>query len=282
MNKKEDLSMQIKRYSLVVIGILITAISFNLFALPNDLVIAGISGLSIVINSIFEINPAIFILICSIILLIISYIFLGKKATITSVLGSILFPLFVQLTANIGNYIKIDNNELLISAIFFGVMYGFGLGLVFKAGFTTGGTDIIKSIINKYAKVSMGKATIFTDTIIILSGVIVFGWTRLLYAVLVLYIMTSIIDKVTLGISDNKLFYIITSKIDEVQKFIINELETGVTILEGYGAYSGKDQKVLMCVVSTKDYFRLKEGIMNIDSNAFFTITDSYEVSSGH
>ena len=146
---------RIKRYTQFCVGCFLVAVSFNLFLSPNDLVPGGVSGFSIILDHLFHINKSLVILIASLILLVMSYFFLGREKTRDSILGSLLFPLFVELTSHVGNYITIDTSQLLLSAIFGGVVYGFGAGMIFKAGFTTGGTDILNQIMSKYLKISI-------------------------------------------------------------------------------------------------------------------------------
>lgn len=274
--QKKDLFM---RYILLLIGVFIYACTFNLLILPNNFVVGGIGGISVITKNI--IDPSILIFILSVILLIMSYFLLGKEKTAGSVVGSLLFPAFVKLTANIGDFIKIEHNDLLLIAIFAGVFTGFASGIIFKNGFTTGGTDILNQIISKYFKKSIGTAMIVTDGLIVILGGFFFGWTTALYAIIILYILSIITDKVILGISDSKAFYIITEKDEEVKKYILENLSHGVTILKGKGGYSNEKQNVLMCVIPTKNYFKLKEGIALIDKTAFFVITDAYEVMGG-
>ena len=170
---------------------------------------------------------------------------------------------------------------MLLVAIFGGVLYGLGVGLVFKAGFTTGGTDIINQIISKYFHTSMGNAMLMSDGLIVLSGVFVFGVNKLMYAIITIYIIGMLTDKVLLGISDSKAFYIITEESTKVRDYVLNYLNHGVTILDARGGFTKEKQNVLLCVVPTKEYFKLKEGIHEIDSKAFFVVTDAYEVFGG-
>lgn len=272
---------RIRRYLQLILGLFIISIAFNLFLLPNNIVFGGVSGISIIIKQIFGINPSIFIFISSSLLLIVSYIFLGKEKTAASVVGSLLFPVFTELTSGINTVISLGETELLLSAIFGGVLYGLGAGLVFKAGFTTGGTDIINQIISKYFHTSMGNAMLMSDGLIVLSGVFVFGVNKLMYALITIYIIGLLTDKVLLGISDSKAFYIITEHDGEVRDYILNYLNHGVTIFDARGGFTRERQKVLLCVVPTKEYFKLKEGIHTIDKDAFFVVTDAYEVFGG-
>ena len=269
------------RYFELIIGILLCAVAFNLFLLPNNIVFGGVSGLSIIFTNYVEMNPSIFILLISLVLLGVSFIFLGVKQTKASIVGSILFPVFVSLTENIGSLIPINTNDQLLLAVFGGLIYGFGAGLVFKAGFTTGGTDILNQIMQKYAKVSLGTSMIIIDGAIVLFGGFIFGWTKFMYAAIVLYIISLMTDKVMLGISDCKAFYVITTKREEVEEFVINELGHAVTVMDAKGGFTNKKNPVLFTVIPTKEYFKFKEGLEYIDKDAFFTVIDAYEVMGG-
>ena len=272
---------RLKRYFNLVLGCLIAAIGFNLFCAPNNIVPGGMSGLSIVLEHFFGINKSLFILIVDVILLVISYFTLGKESTKHSVLGSILFPIFISLTAGINKYIKLDTSVLLLAALFGGLLQGFGSGLLFKTGFSSGGSDIINQLLLKYFKISIGNSMYYTNGIIILLSGFAFGINKIMYALILLYIEGYIADRVILGISDSKAFYIITKEDKKIKEYIIRELHHSVTELKAAGAFAGNKEKVLMCVLPTKEYYKLKEGINKIDNNAFFVVTDAYEVVGG-
>lgn len=272
---------KIKRYTELLIGSLLVATSFNIFCLPNNLVSGGISGFSIITEHLFRLDPSTVIITIDIILLIISYFLLGKEKTMSSVLGSLIFPLFVKLTSNIGNYIQIESNQLLLSTLFAGLIQGAGAGLIFKAGFSLGGTDVINQIISKYFKVSIGNAMYFSDGLIVLISGIVFGINKIMYAVVLLYLISYITDRVILGVSNSKAFYIITDNEQEIKSFIIKELHHSVTVFKAKGGYLKENENVLMCVLPTKEYYKFKEGILQLDKNAFFVVTDAYEVVGG-
>ena len=272
---------KVRRYFELIIGVLLISLAFNIFLLPTDLVFGGVSGLSIIVKEIIPINPSKFIMIASLILLVISYLVLGKKETRGSIIGSILFPIFVELTSNINQYINLDTSNLLLAVIFGGIIYGFGAGLVFRAGFTTGGTDIINQIISKYFHTSMGNAMLMSDGLIVLCGGFFFGATKLMYAIIVVYIIGLMTDKVLLGISNSKAFYIITNEDEKIKDYLLNELHHGVTIFNVKGGYTNKKDEVILCVVPTSEYYKVKEGIHEIDDKAFFVVCDAYEVFGG-
>lgn len=266
-----------RRYLLLLLGTFIFAAAYNLFFMKNNIVYGGVSGISIITRNI--INPSIMILFLNILFLLLSYILLGKRRTIDSIVGSLLFPLFVTLTSNIDQYIKISNDNLLLIAIIGGVIVGLASGIIFKSGFTTGGTDILNQIVSKYLKISIGTSMLLTDGIIVLIGGFFFGWTRVLYALIVLYIINIMVDKVVLGISGSKAIYITTDKDDDVCDYLLNELNLGITLIETRGGYTNKRDQIIMCVAPTGYYFELSEGVKHIDPRAVILVTDAYQTS---
>ena len=280
LNKKNRL----KRYTFLVIGCFLCAFTFNVFYSPNNLVTGGVSGLSIVIENITGLPTSTFITISYIVLLILSFLILGKESTKYSVMGSILYPLFVNLTEGMPELIHFNVDNMLLVCIFGAVIGGIGSGLTFKYGFSTGGSDIVVQILSKYFKVSIGTASkIINFAIILSSGFFIsevaeiYAWETVMYAMIAVYLSTMLTDRVLLGISDSKSFYIITEHETAIKNFLINELGKGVTVLEARGGYTGDRKKVLMCVIPTKQYFLAKEGILEIDKEAIVLINDVYE-----
>lgn len=267
------------RYFYFIIGILIVAISYNAFVLPTNIVY-GVGGIGVILKRLYNVDPSATLLIGSVILLILSLLLLGKQKTMNSVIGSFLYPVFVKLTEGV-SVIDLTEVDLIVVVIFGAVLTGIGLGLVFKAGFTTGGTDILNQIVARYFNTSLGNAMFFTDGIIVMIGAFVFGVDAILYSIISLYLLSIITDKVVLGISSSKAFYIITEHETAIKKYLIYSLEHNVTVLEGSGGFTGNRQKVIMCIIPTKEYFKVKTEISKIDENAFFVVTDAYEVSGG-
>lgn len=267
----------------ILIGVFLLALNYNLFLLPNHFVIGGMSGLSIVFQEIFGWNPTIFIYISSAILIIVSYFALGLKKTGTAIIGSVFYPLMISLTVPIGNalksYLIFDN--ILITVIVCAIINGIATGMIYKAGFSTGGSDILIKILNKYLHLPEGKCVLIVNTIIIIIGGFVFGINQVIYAILILVIYTGIVDTILIGISNSKQFFIYTKETKKVRDFIVKEMKTGVTILETEGGYSKKKGQMLMCVVPTRDYYLFKETVLTIDPTAFFVINDCYEVRGG-
>lgn len=281
MKKRVKHKIKIKELIEFIIGCFLVALAFNLFMSPNNLVAGGVSGFSLILKYFFGFNPSTIISIANILLIILSFLVLGKEKTKATILGSILFPIFIGLTEHFSTYISFKESEIILIAIFGGVLQGLGAGLIFKAGYSTGGTDILNMIVSKIFKISLGNSMFFTDGIIIIIGAFVFGFNHLMYSFIILYLISTLTDRVVLGISDSKAFYIITSKEKEVKAFVINELSHGITEFNAKGGYNSENQTVLMSVVPTREYYKLKEGIYNIDKDAFFVVMDSYEVKGG-
>ena len=270
-----------KRYLMLLTGCLIVAFSFNLFFLRYNIVCFGVSGISIVLAE-FGINPSIFIMVANIVLIIISYFFLGIEDVKNQIVGALIYPVFVELTLKITDLIDLGNLEFIIIAVMGGILAGIGYGLIYKSGYSTGGTDVIGNLICKYSKISMGNAMMFVNVSIIVIGKIVFSWKIVMYAIVVAYLISVATDKILLGISHSKAFYIVVSKDkdDIVRDFLTSLDGVGSTIIDASGGYSNDKQTLILAVAPTKMYFIIKEGLREIDKNIFYLVCDSYEVSN--
>lgn len=270
-----------KKYVMLLTGCLVVAFSFNLFFLRYNIVCFGVSGISIVLSK-FGVNPSVFIMLANLFLIVISYFFLGIDDVKNQLVGALIYPIFVEITAKITNLIDLGNLEMIVIAVIGGVMAGIGYGLIYKSGFSTGGTDVIGNLICKYSKISMGTAMMFVNITIIAIGKIVFSWEIVMYAIVVAYFISVATDKILLGISNSKAFYIAVdkNKDDIVNDFLLSLDGVGSTIIDASGGYSNNKQTLILAVAPTKMYFVIREGLKEIDKNIFYLVCDSYEVSS--
>ena len=279
---KEDIKTLVTGVTFVF-GIFLLAMCYHLFLLPNEFITGGTNGIAIIFNKLFNIDPTVFLYISRIVLLIISFICLGYKKTLPTVLGSLLYPIMVTITEPIAlallQYISIS--QVLISVVITGFLYGASSALIYKSGFTTGGGDVIMELIKKYAKVSTSVANFSYSFIILLMGAFVFGFESFIYSIIILLISNHFIDKITLGVSLSKVFFIYTNKLSEVKKVITEEYDSGVTILQSKQEFLHKKGEILMVAVSNLDCYRLRNRILELDPNAFFVINDCYEVNGG-
>lgn len=272
---------KIRKYFELIVGMFIIALAFNLFINPLKVAVGGTNGLAIIINEVFGINTTLFIKIFYFASLLLNLIVFGVDETKKVLLGSIVYPLLVGLLDNVTSYIVLDYSNKLLMYLVSAVLLGVGNGLVYKNGYLTGGTDVIKKIINEKMKIPMGTAVFIFDGVVVLLGGIIFGLESVLYAIIILYISSKITDRVILGISKEKMFYIMTQKPDEVRSCIIKELASGVTELDAVGGYTDNKNHILMCVIPTKYYLKLERKVTEIDKDAFFLITDSYHMYHG-
>ncbi len=269
----------IKRYFMFLIGVLLSAVAFNLFIKPSHLIF-GLSGISIMTEKLYNIDPSLLILFGNALLLIASLVFLGLDVTKSTILGSICYPLFIKLTDFLPNYIDLGSTEPVVLALCGGLISGVGTGLVFKNNFTTGGTDVLKQILSRYGKMQYSKANLYSEGLIMLAGGLVYGWQSFIYSIMTLYISGLVSDRVILGISEYKTLEIITTEEEAIKEFIMN-LNHGVTEISAKGGYTNKKNTILLCAIPTREYFIATEGIARLDPDAFIIIMDTYEIR-GH
>lgn len=269
----------IKRYFMFLIGVLLSAVAFNLFIKPSHLIF-GLSGISIMTEKLYNIDPSLLILFGNALLLIASLVFLGLDVTKSTILGSICYPLFIKLTDFLPNYIDLGSTEPVVLALCGGLISGVGTGLVFKNNFTAGGTDVLKQILSRYGKMQYSKANLYSEGLIMLAGGLVYGWQSFIYSIMTLYISGLVSDRVILGISEYKTLEIITTEEEAIKEFIMN-LNHGVTEISAKGGYTNRKNTILLCAIPTREYFIATEGIARLDPDAFIIIMDTYEIR-GH
>lgn len=267
-----------KRLLLLLIALLSNAIMYNLFLLPLNLVTGSTNGIATITHYLYGFDPALIIFALSGACIIISFMYLGVKRTMGSISACIMYPLFVKFTSNIGNIIMLDSSDPLLIVIFAGILSGLSNGLMYKSGFSNGGFPIISQILFEKKNLSIAKTTLIINITIVTIGSFFFGLTNALYALIFLYINSLVIDKVLLGISTNKAFYIITRKEKEIKEYIIKTLNHTVTTFEVEGAFSEEHKKVILTVIPSREYYKVTSGIKEIDEKAFFLVTDSYQV----
>ena len=270
-----------KRSALFVVGCFISSVSYNLFFVPNNFVSGGLGGVGIILNKLANLDPTMVIMVGNAILIILSLFTLGIKKSLLSIIGATTSTVFIYLTRNITEVLNFSFDNILLYVRAAGVAGGFGESLVYKAGFNTGGNSIVALIIQNYNKKPLGGILRGISIVIILAGGATFGYTSLMYSLIITVRSTNLVDRMLIGISRSKTFFIQTSKEEEVKDFIIKIIESGVTELDSHGAFSHKKKKMLMCVVPTERYSLLRSAIKEIDPEAFIVVSDCYEVLGG-
>lgn len=271
----------INRYIQMIISVFILALLYNVIIQPANITSGGINSIAILLKHLFRINTLLTISILTVFFIIISYLFLGKKKTRGTLIAAILYPLFVYITSFLRPLINIDMNDMLMISIVVGVISGFCNGLLYKTGFSNGGLPVISQILNNKFKIPMGKSNLVINSIIVLIGGYYFGLNMIMYAIIINYINSIIVDKIMLGISKNKSIYIVTKEKEKIKKFIIEDMKHSVTILKGEGAYLNKKEDVILSIIPTREYFEITESIKLIDPDVFYIVSDAYEVKGG-
>ncbi len=273
------------QYFLITLGSAIMGLGFALFINPYNVVPGGFIAIGLIVQGIFpQVPVGLFALALNIPVLFIGFKLLGPRFGIKTIVGIILTSVFVDgLAWYINNTATINPadplglaDDLLLSVIFGSILIGGGLGLIFRTGATTGGTDVIAAIIAKYARVSIGQGVIFADTTVVLSALFVFqDWKIPLYSLLSIYIMGQVINIVMNGFKYDNVLFIISEKHQEIKEMILTDLDRGGTFLKGEGMYTGADKNVIFLVVTRRELPIIKAFIHKTDPNAFVTIVDT-------
>lgn len=266
-----------------VFGVFLYALTFNLLLNPNNFVVAGFSGVATILEKSFGWNPNLFIYITNFILIIVSFIFLGVSATKRNIAGSFLYPLMLTITFPIAKVLGclIETEDIYLMILYSIILFGISSGLIYRSGFSTGGSDILIQIIAKYMHINESRAMVIGNAIIIILGMFTFGIDKGVYSFIILICSTYFVDKLTYGIKTSKLFYIYTKKKRQVKNLILKDFNSGLTCIPSKGGYSKSYGYLIMCVVSNYDYYSLKNKILEIDKNAFIVINNCHEVSGG-
>jgi len=266
-------------YSLITIGAFILAASFVLFITPYKIVPGGVYGISIVMHYLLGTPVGLVALCFDIPLTLIGIKFLGPRFGMKTVVGFSLTALFTDTLTFFWGFEPLVKGDALLSSIFGGVMAGLGIGLIFKAKATSGGSDIVAMILAKYTRLPLGVLMIYVDSAIVLIGLLVFrDWKIPLYSWIVIYITGKVIDVVLEGVSYDKSLFIISEKHEEIRDKILNNLDRGGTYIDGKGMYNMAEKRIIFTVVSRRELGLLEEYIHEIDPKAFLTVTDATEI----
>ncbi|WP_419177278.1 YitT family protein [Thalassobacillus devorans] len=261
-------------YSFVIIGSFFVALAFNVFLLPNNIASGGVAGISTITKGVFGWEPGLVQGLLNVPLFITGVIILGKNFGLKSFVGTLILPLFVYLTSGLS---PATPNPLL-GAIFGGMGVGLGLGIVFRGRASTGGIDLAAQIIHKYTHLPLGISLAMLDGMIVTTSAVVFSVEEGLYALIGLFATSRTIDFVQVGLNTSKNVMIISENVEEVRAAILNEIDRGVTVLEGSGGYTEQSRKVIMCVVQQNEFIKLTQTVKMIDPEAFVVAMNATEV----
>ena len=275
-------------YGWLLGGCFVFALGAVLFAEPYGFAPGGTYGLSMVFHHLWGWETEIAALCMDVPLLLLGIYFLGGMFGVKTIICTFAIPAFMRLIHYLYGYDALLEpgitdrtmlNEQLLSAIFGGIVYGIGIGMIFKARATSGGSDIISMILNKYTHISLGTLVIIVDCTITLSTVVAFGdWRLPMYSWIIVFIEGKVIDLIVEGASVHKTLMIVTKEMDTVKNIILNDINRGATILPAIGAYKGEPREVIYTILTRREMMVLRHKIREIDPEAFINVIDSREI----
>ncbi len=271
----------IKEYSIIIIGNFIIAFSLVSFVIPNNFINGGVSGISIILYHLTHFPVGISYLIINIFLFILAFKILGMSFGFKSIFSTIILSLMIDFFTYIAPLPVFKNPTHIMLIVFYGgALSGIGLGMVLSQGASTGGTDIIAMIINKYFHVPPGKGIWISDITITLSSILVpsIDIYYALYGVLSVFVTGSAIDVVLEGFTNSRQIIIITEHPDKIKEFILHKLGRGITVFEAIGGYTGREKTVLLTVVRLRELAKFKMVIKEMDPYAFILVSKVSEV----
>lgn len=268
-----------KAVLLILLGTFIMAVAYVYFISPYKLAPGGVYGIAIVLHHIFGFPIGLSALAMDIPLTLIGIKVLGPRFGWKTVLGFVSMALFVDLLSYFQGDVPLVEGDALLSAIFGGVLIGVGLGLVFKSKATSGGSDIIAMMLNKYTRLPLGQLIIIVDSIIVLIGLVAFqDWKIPLYSWIVIYITGKVIDLILQGANYDKALFIISNQYDLIKSKILDDIARGGTVLSGKGMYSDENKQIIFTIVNRRELEILKEFIYEADPNAFVSVMNTHEI----
>ena len=273
--KNEQVSIKLKNLGIMIIGVFLYVLAMNMFISPANLYTGGVTGIAQLIiafaSSAFGIQLSLggLIFLLNVPLLYLAWRSIGKRFAVLSILTVVLQSIILELVP-MGKF----SDDILLNAVFGGVLIGVGVGMILKIGASTGGTDIVFQYLSMKFNGSFGKYSFAINAIIILIAGLTQGWETALYTIISIYITSVVIDKIH-TVHQNLTLYIVTSKEDEMIKSLQQQLYRGITILEGRGAYSKNDKSVLMMVLSSYELYEAPAVIKMVDEQAFTNVVQS-------
>ena len=273
---------KIKEWLNLTLGVAISSFAFSFFLNPYNIVIGGVSGLGVIFKGLFGYEPALIIFLINFGLLVIGFLTIGKEFLLKTAYGSITFAGFVWLFDIIFEALQWGQytDDLLLIIIFSSIIMGYGLGIVVKHGGSTGGTEIPQRVFYKYFHIPFSVSLYIIDGVVVTLGFFLLNQSVdiILYEIIFMAVCGVVMDTVIFSGFNKRAVYIISEKTAEIKEHLINDFARGVTGIRVVGEYSEKERKMLMCVLSTMEYYKLRDYIEKIDSTAFFYTVRANEV----
>ena len=279
MNTIKKFWPSIRDYFLLVAGALVQAVGLRLFMVPAQLASGGISGISQLINHFTGWPIGLMVFIGNIPLFLLGWRLLGGRRFAQRTLVAVLaFSIFTEAVLWLPFFPKNGiTNDLVLNSLYGAVVSGIGYGLVYRAQGTSGGSDILARILNRWRGIPMTQSYLLTDTLVILAAGFIFGWEKALYAIIALYVSGLVVDSTLEGAGTVRTAMIVTNRMEAIYDRILHDMERGVTLLHGTGAYTLNPRPVLFCVITRSEVQQLKTIVQESDPEAFMVIGVAHE-----
>ena len=260
----------------IIFGTLLIAIATNGILIPNHLLSGGVNGISMLFHFLFDFKVSLLVILINIPIFILGLLFLKKTYLAYSLFGMLMLSLWLELT----RFVSIPTDETLSILVIAGVLHGIGTGIIFRADGSTGGTDIIAKIIHKYFSINMATVTLCLNAIILLLSAYFFDIDIAVLTISTMFISSQVVNFVVDGINRKRTLYIITTEqhFEELSTLLLKELHRGVTVIPAIGAYTSAPKYILFTTVGVREVAKAKQLILNVDSKAFMTVTETSQV----
>lgn len=266
-----------KKYLLLLVGSILAAVGIEIFLVPNNIIDGGIVGISIIASHVTKLPLGVFIFFLNIPFLILAYKQIGKTFAISTMFSFTSLAIWVTILHPIPGV----TNDVLLAAVFGGIVLGIGVGLIIRYGGSLDGTEIVAIILDRRTGFSVGEVVLFFNLFILSSAGFVFGWDKAMYSLIAYFIAFKIIDITIEGLDESKAVIIVSDKPEIIAEKLMARLGRSVTFLHGEGGYLREKKPVLYAVITRIEISKLKAIIEDVDENAFVTISNVHEVMGG-
>jgi len=277
MTKEKALGL-LKNNGIWLVGCILYSIGVNSFSVPNEIAQSGVTGVAVMLNYLFDFPVGTANLVLNIPLLILMWIYLGRQLVARTLWVTVVLSTALDALALVG--VPQYTGDKLLAAIFCGLFQGAGLGMIMITGATSGGTDIVARLVHKkFRHITVGNVVLAADAVVVTAGMLVFRSIESgLYAIIIIYVSTKVIDTMIYGTGNGKMLMIVTDKADAVSKAIVSSSPRGVSIVPAKGAYTGDDKNVLICVARKHEVSGILNTVKEVDDKTFTIISEANEI----
>ena len=271
------MAQKVKSYAIIALGSVLYALAFDWFVAPNQIAMGGVTGLAQIVNALVPVLPVgVLSILVNVPLFLAGWRLLGGRLLVSSLYAMAVSSLAIDVIAWIHTFPPMDP---ILATLYGGAGMGVGLGLVFSQGATTGGTDIIGKLLKlKFPWLPIGKLVMIPDMVVVILAAVVFGTVNAaLYGLIQMYLLSKVMDMILYGWDTSRVAYIITDRWEETVQGLL-DMERGVTLLQGKGAYTGAEKQVLLVAFRQREIVPIKRMLREIDPKAFFIVCDAHEI----